>query len=455
MSATFTLNSIRETKRMFVPTATLLLFLFFVVSCNKDEENPTPVVPISVSPLASDYTTAVATEWQMLHLELIKMTPNIAPPVAARALGYANLALYESIVNGTANKSLKGQLEGFVTLPDYDIAKKYNWGLAANVAQHTLIRELYETASDDNKLKMEELRKKYETLFKANETQEVIERSIRYGADVAAAVWAYAKLDGGHEAYKNLFPADYVLPTGLGKWKPTSSQKIPLLPYWRNTRFFVNENSYENPLRPLPFSYRKESDFFKEALEIYTFNKNLTEEQRNIALFWSDAGGSLTPPGHHMRIAVKLTESKELKLDKAAEVFCKVGLALHDSFVACWKAKYRYNLLRPETYIRETIDKNWTPLVATPPFPEYTSGHSTCSGATAQVLAATFGEQTTFIDDTHEGKYPNREFSSFTDYASEASNSRMYGGIHYRRGCEEGVINGREIAKNVLNLKFK
>jgi hypothetical protein len=155
-------------------------------------------------------------------------------------------------------------------------------------------------------------------------------------------------------------------------------------------------------------------------------------------------------------IATQLLRAQEASLMKAVEVYAKVGIAVSDAFVACWNTKYRYNLLRPVTYIRSQIDPTWLPLLSTPPFPEYTSGHSVQSGAAFSVLAAEFGEHTTFTDRTHDDRgLPARQFHSFNDAAREAAISRLYGGIHYRPAIDCGLEQGRRIGQAVVSLPFR
>ena len=123
-----------------------------------------------------------------------------------------------------------------------------------------------------------------------------------------------------------------------------------------------------------------------------------------------------------------------------------------DAFISCWDEKYRSNLIRPETLINKYIDENWTPILQTPPFPEYTSGHSVVSGAAAVVLTDIFGDNFSFNDDT-ETPYglPIRPFNSFNEASAEAAISRMYGGIHYRAAVEVGLDQGRKLGKYVVN----
>ena len=125
-------------------------------------------------------------------------------------------------------------------------------------------------------------------------------------------------------------------------------------------------------------------------------------------------------------------------------------------FIGCWQAKYAYDLVRPITYIRRVIDPKWEPLLNTPPFPEYPSGHSTQSGAAAAVLTAFFGDNFAFEDETGtaDGRKP-RNFTSFREAAEEAGISRLYGGIHFRAAIERGLAQGRCIAAYTNALRTR
>ncbi len=184
---------------------------------------------------------------------------------------------------------------------------------------------------------------------------------------------------------------------------------------------------------PTAYSEDPSSVFFAEAREVYDAVNNRTPEQEAIALFWSDDPGvTATPPGHSISIATQVLRLQRASLMTAAETYAKVGMATADALIACWHAKYRYNLLRPVTYIRSLIDGDWLPLLNTPPFPEHTSGHAVQSGAAFQVLADLFGDRYSFDDHTYdERSLAPRHFDAFSDCAREAAISRLYGGIHF------------------------
>ena len=447
---------IKKYKMLLRSLSVLMVMGVLFTSC-KDKnavENPDPA---GISKATDEFDASIAIRWTDLQLVLIKSTPGYAPPIAARTLAYTSLTLYESVVYGMKDKqSLAGQISGLNTLPKPDLTKEYSWGLAANSALSTLIIEMYATTNDANKSAIDSLRRNIESTLKRDiKNQEIIDRSITFGADIAKAIWEYSKTDGGHEGWNNNFSTDYKVPVGIGFWEPTSAtQKTPLLPYWGKNRTFSALNATTNPVAPSTFSFKESSEMFKLAKEVYDISKTLTADQKAIANFWADGSSTLTPAGHHFNIANIVLKKEKVKLDKVAEVYVKVGMAVNDAFVACWRCKYVYNLMRPQTYIRQAIDPKWSPLLATPPFPEYSSGHSSGSGAAAEMLTVIFGDNYAFTDNTHTGKYPDRSFKSFYEYANEAALSRLYGGIHYRQGNENGQKNGKEIAKNILKLKF-
>ncbi|MEK7254452.1 MAG: vanadium-dependent haloperoxidase, partial [Bacteroidota bacterium] len=214
------------------------------------------------------------------------------------------------------------------------------------------------------------------------------------------------------------------------------------------------------PVAHPEFSTDPTSAFYAEAFEVYTVTSSLTDEQIKIAHFWSDDPGKTgTPPGHSISVASQVLALENASLEEAAETFAKVGLAVHDAFISCWKCKYDYNLMRPVTFILEHFDDTYTTLLTTPPFPEYTSGHSVQSGASAQVLTDLFGDNYAFTDHTHEARTDidgsPRSFDSFFEMAEEAAISRLYGGIHFNAAIENGVEQGKQIGQQIGGLEFK
>lgn len=447
---------------MKIKLDSLLPILFFCVllsSCKKDSDELEPAT--AVSPSAKVYSGDVAFKWNDMTMQLIRTTTGFTPPVASRALGYSNLAAYEAVVPGISDhRSVQSALNLAYTLPGTNVKQRYNWALCSNAAYYQSVKSLFANTSATNKSRVDSLYLALKTTLGAAEASDVIARSESYGTAVADQVFEYSKSDNGHEAYSNLFPGSYVVPTGPGKWVPTppAFQAIPMLPYWGNNRSFLPASQLSNCLPPAPivFSTDMNSDFYKEALEVYNIRNQLSDEQKAIASFWADGGGTYTPPGHNLNIATQLLREDAANLAFAAEVYVRMGLACADAFIACWKAKYNYNVQRPVTFIQQNINPGWLPFLSTPPFPEYTSGHSSVSGACSIVLTAMFGNHRPFTDRTNESLgLPARSFGSFYEAADEAALSRLYGGIHYRNGNNRGVQCGKQLGTYVAAIPLK
>jgi hypothetical protein len=284
---------------------------------------------------------------------------------------------------------------------------------------------------------------------------------------VAYAVFAWSVIDGGHEGYLRNFPASYVPPVGSGLWVPTPQlngmpPQSALQPTWGGCRPFVLPSGDPNrdcaPPPPPGFSTEPTSPFYLEALEVYDRVNGATAEEQAIVLFWADdPGQTVTPPGHSIAILTQVLGERDATLALAAEAYARLGIAVADAFIACWQTKYVHNLLRPVTYIRDQIQADWLPpLVNTPPFPEYTSGHSVQSGATARVLTALFGDGYAFTDHTHDARgLASRSFASFAAAAREAADSRLVGGIHFRTAIERGLEQGTCIGDRVNAIGFR
>lgn len=412
---------------------------------------------------AASYDAEVPTAWFELAVELTERTSGFYPPVAARALGYAGLALYEAVVAGMPDHvSLVGQLEGLDSLPAARGAA-FHWPLVANAALAKVMRGLYggttvEAAANERAIAELEAALEHNVGFVP---PGIRYRSIKLGHQIGEAIFAYSTTDGGHEAYLDPHPASYVPPVGLGMWVPTPPHHAgALLPAWGDLRpFALSGGSDCDPGPPPPFSIEQTSDFYVDAREVYDVVRALTGEQRTMALFWADDGtGTMTPAGHQVMMATEVLIAQKASLELAAEVYARLGMALADAFVSSWWTKYEYVLIRPISYIQLYIDPAFDaaelPLV-TPPFPEYTSGHSVQAGAAARVLTSMFGEMA-FTDHApmRFGMEP-RSFGSFHDAAWENALSRMYGGVHYRFAIERGVAQGECVADRVDALVFR
>jgi hypothetical protein len=210
---------------------------------------------------------------------------------------------------------------------------------------------------------------------------------------------------------------------------------------------------------PTQFNKEKSSEFYKMAIEVYDISKKLTEEQKNIAWFWDDSpeGKYFSVFGHWASILAQLVDGKNLPLMTATEAFAKMSISQYNATITCWKGKYEYALLRPVTYIQKYVDEGWTPLIETPPHPEYPAAHAVFSSASATALVDVFGKYASFTDHSYDDLgYKPRSFKSLEEAAREAGLSRLYGGIHYRPSIDAGLLLGGKVASEVINqLKFR
>jgi hypothetical protein len=405
---------------------------------------------------------AILRRWYHLVLRLVRHTPTYSPPVASRSFAYLGVAAYQAVASGsTALISLEGQLNGLSSLPAREAGQTYSDALITHCVMASAVKSFFGNTGPTGQRVMALTEKKLKEKALAGVPEDVAQRSLAYADALMAAILAWSETDGGAVIENMGFPLDYALTKGPSNWVPTSAirqQQFPLLPDWARNRSFAMPNGAACPIPPPPpYSEDPSSAFYREALEVYEAVKNLTPEQEAIARFWSDDPMlSPTPPGHWMFIALDLLEQEKASLDRTAEVLMRLGVAMADAFIGCWHAKFEYDLLRPVTYIRRVIDPKWEPLLITPPFPEYPSGHSTLSGASAAVLTSIYGKDFSFTDRTHErdGMAP-RSFPSFDAAAAEAGISRLYGGIHFRAAIDHGINQGRCIGQHAIALRTR
>lgn len=396
-----------------------------------------------------EYGPSLAQDWSKL-LQARVQADRLSPPIASRIYAYSSIALYEGLLPGMAGyRSLQGQLNQMPRLPEPN-GGPYNWPAVASAAVATVADGLFE--SDASRQAVAQMREeRMAALYAAGIAESVLERSRLHGQRLGQSILAWAWTDG----YLLSRDRAYTLPQGEAFWVATGSanQGQPLEPYWGEQRpFAMSAADACAPPPPLPFSTQSNSAFYAQAYAVYDTYRTLDDEQRAIAQFWADnPGESATPPGHWLAIANQAISQQGLNLAQAAELHALLSIALADSFISCWQEKYVSLVVRPVTYIQRYIDPHWQPIVVTPPFPEYTSGHSVASAAAAHVLTHLLGN-VAFTDRTHEDRgLPARHFASFQAAAEEAAISRLYGGIHYPMAIEHGLTQGVCVGERVLD----
>ncbi|MFN0114081.1 MAG: vanadium-dependent haloperoxidase [Paracoccaceae bacterium] len=412
------------------------------------------------TPAAGLDARAVADNWYRLILELVRHTPTYSPPVASRAFAYLGVTAYEAIASGRPEMApLAGQLAGLSPAPVREAGAGHDEGIVLQAALKASVAAFFGNTGPTGQHAISRMSEVMDGKAAEGVAPDVAARSAAHGQAVAAHVLAWSAGDGGATVGNLGFPMTWTLSDAPGAWKPTSLirlQQAPLLPLWGGNRPFAMPSAEACDL-PLPPAYSEDpsSAFYAEAKEVLDVSRALTEEQKAIARFWSDDPMlSSTPPGHWVAITRGALAGRGAGIAEGVEVMMRVSVAVADAFIASWRIKYRDNLLRPVTYIRATMDKGFTPLLNTPPFPEYPSGHSAQSGAAAAVLTAHFGDGFAFTDDSHaDDGLPARSFPSFEAAAGEAALSRLYGGIHFRSGIDQGLVLGRCVGAHSVALK--
>ncbi len=411
----------------------------------------------SVSPLASTYDSKFAIDWLWLSGKIVADESRDNPPQAARVYSYICITMYECLVQGMPmNRSLSGQLKDMPPMPVAYPIYEYDWPSVLTGAMPIMFRGLFRYLYTPANNMINNMAAKQKAERYALKDSIVINNSILFGESIANRILDWANDDG----FYRIKGLPYDPPTIFedpSNWEPINPGDTAVEPYWGTLRTFAVQSAPYNYIPPsFPFDSTVGSPFYNDQLEIKNIREFPTQEQKDIALFWRDKQLTLQPPGHWVSILYQIIARDNVKLDKAAEALAFLGIGIGDAFISCWYAKYFNNYLRPQSFIRRFMQPGWTPLVPTPPFPDYPSGHSTGSGTAAYLLTKVFGE-VAFTDTTHLriGMAP-RSFNNFREAAVECSNSRVYGGIHYRNACENGVLMGERIGADIYSrVKLK
>jgi hypothetical protein len=384
-----------------------------------------------------------------------------SPPVASRVYLYSHAAAYEVAVhapNQDIYTSLSKSIQSFPLIQPP--GKPINIELASIAAfYYTANKFIFSEKMLHDSFTV--VLNNFKNLSKQNPG--LYQSSLQYGRYVADSIIAWSSTDNYNSTRKI---KRYSFSNQPGKWLPTPPAYLAAVePYWYKMRTIATDSSAQFASIREEFSIEKNSKFYKAAYEVYETGNTLNAERRAIASFWDCnpfnvntnghlifARKKLSPGAHWMNITKLCCKKIHADLMKSAAAYTITAIALYDAFIGCWYVKYRDNLIRPETYINRYIDAHWQPLLQTPPFPEYTSGHSVISTAAAIVLSDFFGNDFSFDDDT-EILYglPVRHFNSLMIAANEAAISRLYGGIHFR----DAIVNGQQMGRQVGEIVLK
>lgn len=403
---------------------------------------------------------------EFIHRSMKEITDRIvhdifSPPVASRIYAYASVGAYEAARHmDPAFVTLAGQLHGLDSVPKPAPNLEYSYPIASVQAALRIGKALVFTEEEVDVYRnrvMDEIKH-------TGVPGDVFERSVDYGNQVADHILAWSSKDNYKQSRS--FPK-YTILSDDASWKPTPPAYMDAVePHWGKIRTFVIDSASQfKPAPATPFSKVKTSAFYKEAAEVYQVGVNLTDEQQQIARFWDCnpfvmnvkghvmfATKKISPGGHWMNITRVACAQSKANYVQSTEAYVRVALSLVDGFISCWDEKYRSKVIRPETYINQYISEDWVPVLQTPPFPEYTSGHSVISSSAAVALTGIFGDNFSYVDSTEtEFGLAARKFGSFYEASSEAAISRLYGGIHYRPAIDNGVTQGKAVGNFILN----
>lgn len=402
------------------------------------------------------------------ELNTVVMGNNFTPIVASRNYLYANIAAYEIIAAGypAEYKSLAGQLRDLKPIEKPQAGKKINFEFAS-LLSFCKLGEAVTFPEGSMSGYVDSLK------YLANDngmTSDVFNNSVEYADTVSAAILRWSKKDN----YAQTRSAErYTITDEDGRWVPTPPAYTSAMePHWNKIRPLVMDSCSQFPVPPaLKFNIKDtSSDYYRQVMMSKHAIDNLTAEQKHMADFWDDnpfklnVSGHLmygtkkfSPPGHWMSIIGIAAKTAKADFGTTVYAYAKTSIALFDAFIQCWDAKYKYNTARPETVINKYIDANWQPYLQTPPFPEYTCGHSTCSSAAAESLTSVFGDNFSYTDSSElEFGIKNRSFSSFRAAADENNWARFYGGIHFHNSCIISTEAGKKVGALVVSrLKMK
>ncbi len=381
-----------------------------------------------------------------------------SPPAASRMYAYANIAAYEALVH-----SYPGYLSLHTQLPSFPLIPAPTNNIFSSLAAvYSFLQVSGQLVYSDAALEdsLQHILKWYKNK-KIDIT--VYNHSLQYGKRVADSILAWAAKDHYKET-RTLRRYTYL--KGEGKWSPTPPGYFAAVePYWNRIRCLTMDSASQfKPVPPVVFSKDSGSLFYNEAFQVYDAGNKLSKEQKTIAAFWDCnpfdlntsghlyfASKKISPGGHWINITALACRQSNSNIIKSACAYTLTSIAIFDAFISCWDEKYRSNSIRPETYINRYIDEAWRPFLQTPPFPEYTSGHSIISTSAAVALTHIFGDHFSYTDDTEtEFNLPPRHFNSFMEAANEAAISRFYGGIHYHAAVVSGQEKGQAIGEWVL-----
>lgn len=434
---------------------------------------PLAVLIISCKPKSNDYKEVFNDP--ILYCKTVKklnevvMENNFPPIVASRNYTYANIAAYECIAAGDSNYiSLAGQLKGLFSMPKPPVNTSIDFHLAALLAC-TKVGNAVTFPEGSMMGYYDDLKRMADS---AGMSSSMLKNTAAFSDSIVAAILKWSSKDQYAETRSS--EKYTVMEDVPGRWVPTPPAYANALePSWNEIRPMVLDSVNEF-MPPPPPDYNvtdKNSKYYKEVIKIRDAIDSISPEQQHIAEFWDDLNTKLNVSGHVMFMSKKFSptghwqnivgiaaEKANADFNTTVYAYAKTSIAMFDAFIQCWNVKYKYNTVRPETVINKYFDQNWRPILQTPPFPEYTCGHTTVSAAAAEALTSVFGDHLSYTDTTElEFGIKNRSFTSFRQAAKENIWARFYGGIHFHNSCiisnQEGKLVGEFVNERLRMTK--
>ena len=384
------------------------------------------------------------------------------PIVASRNYAYANIAAYECIAAGYPKEynSLAGQINGLKQMPQADTAKKVDYEFASLLA-FCKVGEAVTFPEGSMKEYVDSLKK-----FAKDEGmhEEMFNNTIAFADTISKSILAWSKKDNYAQTRS---ASRYTVLDSPGRWVPTPPAYASAIePHWMEIRTIAMDSCTQFiPPPPIKFNVTdKNGAYYKQVMAVKNAVDSLNDEQKHIAEFWDDLGGKLnvaghvmfitkkfSPPGHWMNIVGIASVKAKANFRKTVAAYTLTSICMFDAFIQCWDEKFRSNMVRPETVINKYIDPEWRPYLQTPPFPEYTCGHSTVSSAAAEALTKMYGDNFAYTDTSElEFGIANRSFTSFRQAAEENNWGRFYGGIHFHPSCTVSTEYGKKVGSFII-----
>lgn len=435
----------------------IIFFLCFAfVACQKQDPNPNL---FGKAKHTKHFNSKVANDWFVLLTHITRTTP-YAPPPSARIFAYTGLALYESVVPGMPSyQSLFKYFTGDAIAVDKK--KDYYWPACANAAIARIVTRLlanYPAVPDLNSI--QQLESSIYNSFQSLISQERLQLSNEFGKSVADRIYDWSTTDGTLNPNGTLAACPPYVPLGgPGNWVPTPPGNLPAAGACQGSlRTFIPEIVKNTLSKPHPaYSTSPGSEFYQEANKIYQISLTLTQDDINISQHWRDlVGTNYNTPSHMLRLTSQIIAKEKVNLEDAAVTYARESIAMFDAIASVFNAKFHYSLLRPITYIRNTIGvANWNSLYPTPQHPAYPAVSPCAAAAAVAVLEKTFGRSYSFIDSTQHALYGSWTYSSFDAMLQDVNRSRTHSGINFKFAVDEGVKLGRKVGLMVNNSSFK